>query len=165
MRAGRGVNPDLITYSILIKANCDSHRLEEAFKLLETMLEYGLRPDEVVFNNLLGGCCKESNAELGKRLYKEMVAAGVRPSNATFSILIRLYSQCKLLDEAVEMLRLEPAKHKVDVEARLFSQLIQCCIRARQGRRAIDVYEMMLAHSTSSASASFHSSTLTMCVK
>merc|ERR1719436_2016012 len=117
MRAGRGVNPDLITYSILIKANCDSHRLEEAFKLLESMLECGLRPDEVVFNNLLGGCCKESNAELGKRLYKDMIAGGVRPSNATFSILIRLYSQCKLLEEAVEMLKSEPSAHGVDPEA------------------------------------------------
>merc|ERR1740121_3477702 len=38
MRGARGVTPDLITYSILIKANCDSHRLEDAFKLLASML-------------------------------------------------------------------------------------------------------------------------------
>lgn len=163
MRTGRGVPPDLITYSILIKANCDNHRLEDALRLLESMIDSGLRPDEVVFNNLLGGCCKESNSELGKRLYLDMVAGGVRPSNATFSILIRLYSQCKLLEEAVEMLRQEPAAQQVAPEPRLFSQLTQCCLRERQGRRAVEVYKLMLEHAVPTAAV--HSSMLGMCVK
>merc|ERR1719265_3134421 len=132
---------------MLIKANCDADRLENALKLLQAMLNLGLRPDEVVFNNLLAGSARQANAELGKRLYADMIASGIRPSNATFSILIRLYHQCKLLDDAVEMLRDEPGKHKVDPEPRLFLQLIQACIRERQGRRAVDVYEMLVAHS------------------
>merc|ERR1719188_2666008 len=77
------------------------------------MMQTGLNPDEVIFNNLLAGCAKQPNVELAKRLYSDMIASGVKPSNATFSILIRLYSQCKLLDEAVDMLRTEPAKQKV----------------------------------------------------
>merc|ERR1719502_882358 len=127
------------------------------------MLTNGLHPDEIIFNNLLSGCAKDSNAELAKRLYDDMVASGVKPSNATFSILIRLYSQCKLFDDAMEMLRCEPSKHNVELESRLFSQLIHCCIRVRQGRRAIDAYEMMVGNST--PPASLHSSMLTMCVK
>merc|ERR1719456_1530556 len=163
MRTERSVPPDLITFSILIKANCDVDRLEEALKLLETMLHLNLRPDEVVFNNLLAGCARQANAELGRRLYADMLASGIRPSNATFSILIRLYHQCKLLEDAVEMLRDEPAKHKVDPEPRLFLQLIQSCIRERQGRRALEVYEMLISHSLPSAST--HSSIITTCVK
>merc|ERR1719359_726810 len=114
IRNARNVTPDLITFSILIKANCDVDRLEEALKLLESMLNLNLRPDEVVFNNLLAGCARQSNADLGKRLYLDMTASGIRPSNATFSILIRLYQQSKLLEDAVEMLRTEPTKHKVN---------------------------------------------------
>jgi len=72
-----------------------------------------------------------------------MIASGIPPSNATFSILIRMYHQCKLLDEAVTLLRVEPAKHKVKPEIRLFLQLIQTCMRARHGRRAIEAYEML----------------------
>merc|ERR1719377_161894 len=105
MRGGRSVPPDLITFSILIKANCDADRLDVALKLLESMLELNLRPDEVVFNNLLSGCARQANLELGKRLYADMIASGIRPSNATFSILIRLYHQCKVMEEAVEMMR------------------------------------------------------------
>mmetsp|Transcript_102021 Transcript_102021/g.186319 ORF Transcript_102021/g.186319 Transcript_102021/m.186319 type:complete len:664 (-) Transcript_102021:61-2052(-) len=163
MRSERSMPPDLITFSILIKANCDSDRLEQALKLLEAMLELGLRPDEVVFNNLLNGCARQVNAELGKRLYADMIASGIRPSNATFSILIRLYHQCKLLDEAVEMIRTEPVAHKVDPEPRLFLQLIQSCIRERHGRRAVDVYEMLLERSSPAVAA--HSSMINTCVK
>jgi pentatricopeptide repeat protein len=93
MRTRRG--PDLITFSILIKANCDSSQMEDALILFESMWDLGLKPDEVVFNNLLGVCLKESYAELGKRLYEDMVVGGVRPSSATFSMLIRLYAQLR----------------------------------------------------------------------
>jgi pentatricopeptide repeat protein len=163
MRTERSVPPDLITFSILIKANCDVDRLEIALKLLEAMLELQLRPDEVVFNNLLAGCARQAHAELGKRLYSDMIKSGIRPSNATFSILIRLFHQCKLLEDAVDMIRTEPSKHKVDPEPRLYQQLIQSCIRERQGRRAVEVYEMMLERSIPTISA--HSSMISTCVK
>jgi len=159
----RGVMPDLITYSILLKANCDAGLMDTSLDLLGAMLKNNLKPDEVIFNNLLAGCAKQSNAELAKRLYHDMIQSSIRPSNATFSILIRLYSQCKLLDEAVDMLRTEPAKHRVEIEARLYSQLIQCCIRARQGRRVTEVYEMMLAQSAPTAAT--NGTMLSMCVK
>lgn len=163
MHKEHNVTPDLITFSILIKANCDAERLTEALELFESMINLNLRPDEVVFNSLLAGCARAANAKLGKRVYSDMVSSGVRPSNATFSILIRFYLQCKLLEEAVEMLRTEPAKHKVDPEPRIFVQLIQSCIRERQGRRAVEVYEMLAKHSVPSAST--HRSILATCMK
>merc|ERR1719453_816096 len=131
MTEKKDVSPDLITFSILIKANCDNHCLEDALKLLEDMVDLGMKPDEVIFNNLIAGCGQQGNAKLGKHLFNDMVASGIRPSNATFSILIRMYHQCKLLDEAVELLKTEPVKHGIKPEVRLFSQLIQSCVRDR----------------------------------
>ncbi|CAE8706471.1 unnamed protein product [Polarella glacialis] len=166
MRTERTVAPDLITFSILIKANCDHGDLEVSLKLMAEMRQLGLKPDEVVFNNLLGGCVnwkQEGNVELAKSLYKDMISAGVRPSNATYSILIRLYSQCKMLDEAVDLLRHEPVAHGVRAEARLYAQLAQCCLRERQGRRAVEVYKMLTEHSTPTPAV--HSSMLGMCIK
>merc|ERR1719343_898964 len=127
------------------------------------MLKNGLHPDEVIFNNLLAGCAKHANADLAKRLYSDMLASGIKPSNATFSILIRLYAQCKLLDEAVDMLRTEPATQGVAPEPRLYSQLAHCCLRERRGKQATEVYTMMLEHGPLTASA--HGGMLGMCVK
>merc|ERR1719159_1176901 len=58
MRKEKSVEPDLVTFSILIKANCDTGRMEEALRLLEALSELGSQPDEIVFNNLLNGCVK-----------------------------------------------------------------------------------------------------------
>eukprot|EP00927_Polykrikos_kofoidii_P065623 TRINITY_DN6135_c0_g2_i1.p1 TRINITY_DN6135_c0_g2~~TRINITY_DN6135_c0_g2_i1.p1 ORF type:complete len:618 (-),score=117.52 TRINITY_DN6135_c0_g2_i1:341-2194(-) len=157
------VSPDLITFSIVLKANCDAGRLDAALDLLGVLLRSGLSPDEVIFNNLLAGCAKQGNTKLAKRIYTDMVAFGVKPSSATFSILIRLFSQCNLLDEAAEMLLVDPSKHNVEIEARLFTQLIHCCIRARQGRKAVEVYEMLCKKTTPNEAV--NSSMLSMCVK
>jgi len=163
MRPDPSISPDLFTFSILIKANCDSDRLEEALKLLGEMIDLKLRPDEVVFNNLIAGCARLGNAKLGKQLYDDMVKSGVRPSNATFSILIRLHHQSKLLEEAIVLLREEPAKHNVEPEPRLFLQLIQSCIRDRQGKRAIEAYGMLSERAKPTAAA--HSSIVGTCMR
>jgi len=159
----RGMKPDLITFSILIKANCDAGHLDVALDLFKAMKERSLSADEVVFNNLLGGCVRQGNADFAAQLYEEMVKSGLRPSNATFSILIRLYAQCKRLDEAVEMLKTQPQVHGVVAEARLFVQLAQACLRERQGQRAAEVYRLLLK--TTTPSAAMHSSLLGMCAK
>lgn len=156
-------SPDLVTFSILLKSNCDHGNLDAALNLLGTMISMGLKPDEVIFNNVLSGCVGQSNVELARRIYGDMVASGVRPSNATFSILIRVYSSCKLFEDASDLLRFDAIKHKVSLEPRLFSQLIQCCLRARQGRRAVEVYKMMLDQTT--PSCEMHSPLIASCVK
>jgi len=163
MRKERSMQPDVITFSILIKANCDVGRLEEALKMLLAMKEAGLKPDEVVFNNLLGGCINDCKLELAKDLYKEMIASNVKPSVATFSILIRLYAQCKRWDEALDLLRQELPAQKVSPEPRLYGQLAQCCLRDRQGRRATEVYKLLTE--TSTPTAAMNSTLLGMCAK
>eukprot|EP00441_Pelagodinium_beii_P025180 CAMPEP_0197653212 /NCGR_PEP_ID=MMETSP1338-20131121/34918_1 /TAXON_ID=43686 ORGANISM="Pelagodinium beii, Strain RCC1491" /NCGR_SAMPLE_ID=MMETSP1338 /ASSEMBLY_ACC=CAM_ASM_000754 /LENGTH=631 /DNA_ID=CAMNT_0043228247 /DNA_START=110 /DNA_END=2005 /DNA_ORIENTATION=- len=163
MRRERGMQPDVITFSILIKANCDVGRLQHALKLLTAMKELCLKPDEVVFNNLLGGCTKESDVDLAQELYDEMISSQVKPSVATYSILIRLYVQCKRWDEAVNLLRNEVSSQRVTAEPRLYGQLAQCCLRERQGRRAVEVYKLLTQHSV--PTASMNCSLLGMCAK
>jgi len=159
--ASGNVSPDVITFSILVKANCDAGRQKTAMGLLEAMMELRLAPDEVIFNNLIGGCVHEANTGLAKRLYHNMVEGGIKPSTATFSILIRLYASCKMMDEAVGLLTTEPAAQGVEAAPRLYLQLMQCCLRDRQGRRAIEVYKMM----PTSPTALMHGQLLGTCGK
>jgi pentatricopeptide repeat protein len=156
------IKPDLITFSILIKANCDDEHIEEALVLMGEMIDLGLKPDEVIFNNLIGGCGQNANVKLGRQLYNDMVKSGIRPSNVTFSILIRMYQKSKLLEEAVLLLKSEPAKHRVEPETRLFIQLIQGCVRGRQGKRAVEVYEMLCQSSKPTAKS--HNIILNTCM-
>jgi len=165
MRKERGMQPDVITFSILIKANCDVGRLQHALKLLTEMKGLGLKPDEVVFNNLIGGCInsKECEFDLAQDLYHQMIQSKVKPSVATYSILIRLYVQCKKWEEAVNLLKPEGNDQRAPSEPRLFVQLAQCCLRERQGRRATEVYKLMTQHSV--PTATMNCSLLGMCAK
>merc|ERR1719203_910414 len=127
------------------------------------MLQLGVSPDEVVFNNLLSGCTVENNIKLAKHIYQEMVERRVKPSNATFSIFIRLYTQSKLFEDAIEMLRTEPEARGLAVEQRLYAQLAQTCLRDRQGRRAIEVYKLLLTQWKPNAVT--HGALLGMCTR
>jgi len=161
MRKDKNVQPDLVTFSILIKGNCDVGRMDVALELLENLLTAGFQPDEIIFNNLLNGCVKQPNVELGRKLFQDMVSAGVKPTSVTFSILLRLYAQCKLFDDAVQLLEEMGAKHGIHPESRLYTQLIQACIRERQGKRAVEVYCAMARHSNPSEGA--HSTIIEAC--
>ena len=52
------IQPDLITYSTLIKGHCRNKKIEKALILHEKMLQQGIKADEVLYNSLLDGCMK-----------------------------------------------------------------------------------------------------------
>merc|ERR1719215_695418 len=68
-----------------------------------------------------------------------------------------------MLDEATEMLKTEPAARGVSPEPRLYAQLAQACLRDRQGRRAVEVYKLMLERAA--PTASMNGSLLATCAK
>jgi len=93
--------PDLITYSILIRANCEQRSLDQALRLLNDMTEDNVVPDSVLLNHLLEGCCYASNAELGQHLFDKMVTSfKVQPSHFTLATMVKLYGKCGLCDSA-----------------------------------------------------------------
>merc|ERR1719420_18279 len=61
--------PDLITYSVLVKAHCDASNLDAGLKLLNDMVVDGVAPDCIVFNHLIEGCCHTLEGELGQQLF------------------------------------------------------------------------------------------------
>merc|ERR1719262_1638682 len=73
-RNHEGARPDIVTYSVLIKAYVDSHDLEKALLLVEDLNAAGHTPDDIILTHLLEGCRYVGNHALGKKLYKDMMA-------------------------------------------------------------------------------------------
>jgi pentatricopeptide repeat protein len=161
--AEQSLSPDLASLSIIIKSYCDAGNVEAALEHLAGAMRDGATANELIFNTLLTGCAKQEDVELAKRVYKFMVASGLPPSNATFFIFVRLYKQCNLLEEAVELLRTEPVKHGVEVNPRVYSQLLQWCIHERKGKLAVEAYAAMVERC--SPSANTYGWILGMCAK
>lgn len=96
------VEPDLITFSTLLKGYCHVGDLDKALQLAEAIKARGLRCDELVYNTLMDGCVKANDVTAGVGLFEEMVHAGMRPSSITHSILARLYQRAGYEDDATE---------------------------------------------------------------
>lgn len=93
MAPGSAVEPDLITYSTLLKGYCQGGDLDKALQVAETIKACGLKCDELVYNTLMDGCVKVNDLSAGIGLFAEMAQAQMQPSGITHSILVRLYQR------------------------------------------------------------------------
>lgn len=87
----KGVNPDLITFSTLIKGHCQAKNIEHALILHEKMLALGIKADEVLYNSLLDGCLKADETDMALKCFKNMKKLKIKASNVTYSILAKIY--------------------------------------------------------------------------
>jgi len=138
-----GIEPNLITYSAILKGYCQENRLEEAFELLQTCKEK-FKPDEIMYNTVLDGCARQGRYEQGMKLLAEMEGVGINPSNFTLSVLVKLCSRAKKLDRAFEMVEEIPAKYNFRPNIHVYNNLIQASIQHKSMKRAFGTLECIL---------------------
>lgn len=141
----QGIEPNLITYSAILKGYCQENRLDEAFELVEGMVQTTkYKPDEIMYNTLLDGCARQGFYDRGMTLLKKMEGAGIHPTNFTLSVLVKLCSRGKRLDRAFEICDEFSAKYKFRLNVHVYSNLIQASIQHKDLKRAINVLERLL---------------------
>jgi len=96
------LEPDLITYSTLLKGYCHIGDLDKALQIADTIKSKGLRCDELVYNTLMDGCVRANDLSAGIGLFAEMTHSGMGPSTITHSILVRLYQRSGYTEQALE---------------------------------------------------------------
>jgi pentatricopeptide repeat protein len=96
------LEPDLITYSTLLKGYCHIGDLDKALQIADTIKSKGLRCDELVYNTLMDGCVRANDLSAGIGLFAEMTHSGMAPSTITHSILVRLYQRSGYTEQALE---------------------------------------------------------------
>merc|ERR1740117_1448697 len=98
------MKPNLITYSTMLKGHCQSGNIQTGFQILAEMKrDARLRPDEIMYNSLLDGCAQNNLVDEGLRLLEEMQAEHVYPSNFTLSVLVKLMSRARRLEQAFSL--------------------------------------------------------------
>merc|ERR1712137_514042 len=108
------LEPDLITFSTLLKGYCHVGDIDKALRVAEAIKERGLRKDELVYNTLMDGCVKANDITAGVGLFEEMVQQGMRPSAITHSILVRLYQRAGYEEDATEAVAQLYQHHGID---------------------------------------------------
>mmetsp|Transcript_108344 Transcript_108344/g.288304 ORF Transcript_108344/g.288304 Transcript_108344/m.288304 type:complete len:713 (-) Transcript_108344:88-2226(-) len=141
----QGIEPNLVTYSAVLKGYCQDNQLEKARELLDTMKQSRhVRPDEQTYNTLLDGCARQNLYKQGMEVFEEMKANGVKPSNFTLSILVKLANRGKQLSIAFQLCEELPRTYGFRLNIHVYNNLLQACITQREMQRAMAVLVEML---------------------
>ncbi|CAK0899049.1 unnamed protein product, partial [Prorocentrum cordatum] len=140
----QGVEPDMITYSTLVKGYCSAGDLDCAFQLFDEMKQDAkLSLDEIVYNSLLDGCGRKQRVSKAKEVLADMRAAGVPPSNYTLSIMVKLLGRSHHLNDAFALLHEFQEVYDLSPNVQVYTCLIQACLHGRQVKRALQVHDQM----------------------
>eukprot|EP00429_Kryptoperidinium_foliaceum_P069103 CAMPEP_0176055742 /NCGR_PEP_ID=MMETSP0120_2-20121206/27754_1 /TAXON_ID=160619 /ORGANISM="Kryptoperidinium foliaceum, Strain CCMP 1326" /LENGTH=693 /DNA_ID=CAMNT_0017389241 /DNA_START=135 /DNA_END=2213 /DNA_ORIENTATION=- len=145
LKRRRGVRPDIITYSVLIKALVEQRDLARAMKLVEDMKAHGDEPDDIIMTHLLEGCRHAHDHELGQRLFEDMRRRGVTPSEFTLVGMLKLHGRCGKHAEGYEMVRDWEKLHGTKPSVIHYTCLMSGCIRTKSFDDAWAAYELMRA--------------------
>jgi pentatricopeptide repeat protein len=139
-----GARPDIVTYSVLIKAFVDAHDLERALLLVEDMTAAGHTPDDIILTHLLEGCRYVGNHALGKRLFEDMLAAGVKPSDFTLITMVKLHGRCGAHGEAYQLVANWERQHGMKPSVIHHTCLMSGCLRTKNYDQAWQAYQLMI---------------------
>jgi len=141
-----GAKPNIITYSTMLKGHCQSGDVQSGFKILEQIRkDPELKPDEIMYNSLLDGCAQNNLVTEGLRLLDEMQAEQIWPSNFTLSILVKLMSRARRLDQAFSLVDEITSKYNFRPNVHVYANLVQACMFNQALPRGMNVLEEMVA--------------------
>jgi len=139
------VDPDVITYSTLIKGYCKSGDLDKSLDLFRQMREEAkLAPDELLYNSLLDGCTRQNRLEDASRILKEMLEAKIKPSNYTLSIVTRFLGRARRLDQAFSMVESLSAEFGFTPNVQVYTCLMQACFENQQPAKALALHDRVV---------------------
>jgi len=135
------VEPDMITYSTIMKGYSVSGDLDKGLELLRDMEASGqFAPDEVMYNSLLEGCAKEQRLDDALALLAKMRKAGVAQSNYTLSIMIKLLGRARQLNQSFDMVK-DAKAAGVRPNIQVYTCLMQACFHNRLHKKALAVHD------------------------
>merc|ERR1740115_532415 len=141
----QGLQPNVVTYSTMLKGYCQNGEVQKGFAILEQMkTEAHLKPDEIMYNSLLDGCAQNNLFEEGQELLQQMLQAGIAPSNFTLSIMVKMLNRARKIEQAFALVEEITTQYKFKPNIHVYTNLMQGCIGNRQLSRAMKVLETMV---------------------
>jgi len=137
------VKPDMITYSVLIRAHCDNGNMAVALQILEAMLKRQIPLDDVVFTHLLEGCCNVSNLALAEKLFNDMLAANIQPSIYTMTAMVKVYGKCAQSEKAWELVKGMGSRFNLKPTVVIYTCLISGLLRQKKYQDAYHAFKWM----------------------
>merc|ERR1719389_882372 len=140
------VEPDIITYSTIVKGYCAEGDVDRAFKVLEDMKgDEKFAPDEIMYNSILDGCAKQHRVDDALKVLEEMKSTGITPSNYTLSILVKLLGHARRLNQAFKMVHELSSQNGFRPNVQVYTCLVQACLLNRRLEKAMALHDTMIS--------------------
>jgi len=140
------VEPDIVTYSTIVKGQCLEGNIDKALAVLKEMrANKNIEPDEIMYNSFLDGCAKQHRVDEALTALEEMQAVGIRPSNFTVSILVKLLGRVRRLNQAFGIMEDFSKRYGFKPNIQVYTCLMQACIQNRKLDRAIALHDTMVS--------------------
>ncbi|OMP04344.1 hypothetical protein CCACVL1_02167 [Corchorus capsularis] len=97
------IEPNLISYNIVIKAFCDMGSLDSSISMLDEMEKNGVNPDVITFNTILYGFSKDGRVVDGEKIWSQMVQKNVEPDTISYNAKLMGLVTEKKMEEAVRL--------------------------------------------------------------
>lgn len=135
--------PDVYTYSTLIKACVQESRFELVDSLFHEMSERGITPNTVTQNSVLGGYGKAGKFEMMEKVLSTMIESDTcKPDAWTMNTIISLFGnkgQIEMMEKWYEKFR----SIGIEPETRTFNILIGCYGKKKMYDKMTSVMEYM----------------------
>ncbi|KAL6534794.1 hypothetical protein OROGR_013469 [Orobanche gracilis] len=102
---------NVVTWNAMISGYGLHGRGDEALKLLDEMLLYGIHPTKVTFLSVLYACSHAGLVEEGERIFHSMVYDhGFDPNSEHYACMVDIFGRAGKLEEALEFINKMPIK-------------------------------------------------------
>ncbi|KAG7561397.1 Pentatricopeptide repeat [Arabidopsis thaliana x Arabidopsis arenosa] len=135
-----GIQPDVVSYALLIKAYGRARREEEALSVFEEMLDAGVRPTHKAYNILLDAFAISGMVEQAKTVFKSMRRDRIFPDLWSYTTMLSAYVNASDMEGAEKFFK----RIKVDgFEPNIvtYGTMIKGYAKANDVEKMMEVYE------------------------
>jgi len=138
LMTSKGMQPDILTYNVLINACGDDFK--QAFAFLEEIEKYGLRPNVAIYTSVMKSCFKAGQLKKLKEIRNKMQKKSIQPSIVTYNILLNAcgddFKQAFAFFEEIEYYGLTP-------DVGIYNSVMNSCFKAGQLKKLKEVRDKM----------------------
>ena len=139
--------PNIVTYSTVIKGYIRNKNIEEAMKIYNFLKENNFKLDEIFFSIIIDGLAASGDLTKASAVFAEMKALNIKRSSVIYSVLIKMYSRVsanspKDTDKAVELIHLMK-EDGIKPSIIAYTTLMQMYLRKKQIKEAINMFNQI----------------------
>ncbi|XP_078159438.1 tetratricopeptide repeat (TPR)-like superfamily protein isoform X1 [Carex rostrata] len=143
-----GVEADIASYNILLKACCNVRRVDLALKIYEELKAVGgrgsLELDAYTYTSMIKVLSAEGMWETVLTIKEDMSSAGVRPNLITWSLILSTCANCGLADRALKLFD-EMLRDNCLPNTHCCNTILHACVKSFQFDRAFHLYHFWRA--------------------